>query len=331
MQKILVIQTAFIGDVVLATALLEKLAASLPEARIDMLVRKGNEGLLANNPHLHQVLIWNKKQEKQRNLLRMLRLIRRERYEKVINLQRFFATGLLTAFSGAKETYGFRKNPLSFLFTHAIEHIMDAQHAVHEVDRNNQLVASLVPPGRSLPKLYPSDADFAAVAEFVGQPFITISPTSVWFTKQFPPESWVAFLKALPKHYTVHLLGGPDNLEACEAIRKQVPEASIQTLAGKLSFLQSAALMSKAVMNYVNDSAPLHFASAMNAPVTAVFCSTVPAFGFTPLSENSHIVEIQENLSCRPCGLHGKTACPLGHFRCAYGIQTSQLLECLPV
>jgi ADP-heptose:LPS heptosyltransferase len=45
--------------------------------------------------------------------------------------------------------------------------------------------------------------------------------------------------------------------------------------------------MKDAAMNYVNDSAPMHFASAVNAPVTAVYCSTIPAFGFGPLSDRS--------------------------------------------
>ena len=101
MQKFLVIQTAFIGDVVLATALLEKLHAYFPEAEIDFLVRKGNEALLAGHPWLHQVLVWDKKQNKLSNLRVMGRRIRREKYDKVINVQRFAATGLLTIFSGA--------------------------------------------------------------------------------------------------------------------------------------------------------------------------------------------------------------------------------------
>jgi heptosyltransferase-2 len=83
--------------------------------------------------------------------------------------------------------------------------------------------------------------------------------------------------------------------------------------------------MKGAIMNYVNDSAPLHFASAVNAPVTAVFCSTVPAFGFGPLSDVSFVVETDIPLSCRPCGLHGYKACPLGHFNCSI-IEKEKLL-----
>ena len=92
-------------------------------------------------------------------------------------------------------------------------------------------------------------------------------------------------------------------------------------LSGLLSFLESAALMETAKMNYVNDSAPLHIASAMNAPVTTYFCSTVPSFGFGPLSDNKTIVEVKEKLDCRPCGLHGKKECPEKHFNCGFKIE----------
>jgi len=98
-------------------------------------------------------------------------------------------------------------------------------------------------------------------------------------------------------------------------------------LSGKLTFMQSAALMRDAVMNFVNDSAPQHFASAMNAPVTAIFCSTVPAFGFGPLSDNSAIIETDEKLSCKPCGLHGFKSCPEKHFKCALTIRKEKILE----
>jgi heptosyltransferase-2 len=96
-----------------------------------------------------------------------------------------------------------------------------------------------------------------------------------------------------------------------------------------MSFLQTAALMKDAKMNYVNDSAPLHLASSVNAPVTAIFCSTVPEFGFGPLSDNSYIVETEEDLDCRPCGLHGFAKCPKTHFKCATNIKPQQLLRTL--
>jgi heptosyltransferase-2 len=100
---------------------------------------------------------------------------------------------------------------------------------------------------------------------------------------------------------------------------KKAGSAEVMNLAGKLTLLQSAALMAGAQHNYVNDSGPLHLASATNAPVSAFFCSTIPEFGFGPLSDKASIIEVQ-GLDCRPCGLHGHKSCPKGHFRCGEGL-----------
>lgn len=322
-QRLLIIQTAFIGDVILATSLVEKLRAHFPEATIDFLLRKGNEGLLKNHPHLNEVLIWDKKNGKYRDLLRLLRLIRARRYDKIINLQRFGATGLLTALSQAIETFGFRKNPFSRFFTHRVEHHIAP--GIHEIDRNTELVSSFTNRITFKPRLYPSDTDFDQVKPYQNGPYLCIAPTSVWFTKQYPEEKWIDFLRQIPAHFTVYLLGAPADNPAIERIRQAVENKRVVNLAGKLSLLASAALMEGARMNFVNDSAPLHLASAVNAPTTAVFCSTIPQFGFGPLADDSERIEIEEILECRPCGLHGKKACPLGHFQCAYGIRTEQL------
>jgi ADP-heptose:LPS heptosyltransferase len=327
-KKFLVIQTAFIGDVVLATGIIEKLHVHFPDAQIDFLLRKGNEGLLAGHPFLDQILIWDKKEHKLRNLWRLIKKIRRTKYDKLINVQRFAATGLLTAFSGAKETIGFDKNPLSKMFTRSIPHIVSTEKApLHEIQRNHGLIKHFTDDTPARPRLYPSDEDYQKVQPYKTLQYITISPASVWFTKQYPKEKWMEFLKKVPKTYHIYLLGAASDAALCAYIAQNDP--TITDLSGKLSFLQSAALMRDAHMNYTNDSAPMHFASALNAPVTAVYCSTIPAFGFGPLSDKKFIVEIEQPLDCRPCGLHGYKACPLGHFNCARHIRDQQLVNSL--
>lgn len=329
--KILLIQTAFLGDAILATALVEKLHHHFPDAQIDLLVRKGNEGLFKNHPFLADLLIWDKQRSKYRSLWLVLQTIRARRYDKVINLQRYASTGLLTAFSGAKETIGFDKNPFSRLFTHRVTHRFAP--GVHEVDRNQQLVEFFTDDSPVRPKLYPPKLTFQPV-----RPYACIAPTSVWFTKQFPENQWLDLIRALPKGLTVYLLGGPGDSETCAKIMVGASlvsgldaalSHSVVNLAGQLSPLESAALMAGAVLNFVNDSGPMHLASAVNAPTCAVFCSTVPEFGYGPLADFSRIVEIETPLYCRPCGLHGHKKCPEGHFRCAREIQTKQLLAVL--
>ncbi len=325
MKKILVIQTAFIGDVVLATSLIENLHQQFPEVKIDILVRKGNESLFQSHPFLNQVLVWDKKNNKYQNWLGLLFKIRSRQYDVVLNAQRFAATGAWTAFSKAKIKIGFDKNPFSFLFTHAVVHQF-SEKGQHEIDRNHQLLSSLFVTKVAMPKLYPTASDELAVSSYQQLPYLCIAPASVWFTKQFSIEKWVDLINELPFKGPIYLIGGPGDKLLCDQILQKINRKSVVNLAGRLSFLASAALQKKAVLNYVNDSAPMHFASAVNAPVVAIYCSTLPNFGFGPLSDGSFIVQTNEALACRPCGIHGKKQCPLKHFDCAKTIKMDQLI-----
>ena len=356
----LLIQTAFIGDVILMTALVEYLHHTEPATPVDVLVRRGNEGLLAGHPHVRHVLVWDKKHRKYAALWELLHQIRAMRYGRVVTLQRFASTGFLTAFSRAPERVGFAKNPLSRFFTRRVPHAIG--DGTHEVERNLALLRSkeevrtegrhqpmrneglrssgnssfLIPDSTlsaaSKPRLYPSAADEAAAAAYAAAgPYACMAPTSVWFTKQYPEAKWLELLAALPAGLRVYLLGGPPDVTACERLAAASGRSNVVSLAGKTGLLASAVLMRGAEMNYVNDSAPLHLCSAVGAPVTAIFCSTVPEFGFGPLSPVSFVVQTTEPLACKPCGLHGHGACPLGHFRCAHTIEVGQLLATLPV
>lgn len=327
-KKFLVIQTAFTGDAILSTSVLESLRKHFPDSTIDLLVRKGNDGLFHQHPFIHQLLVWNKQAGKLRDLLRLLRAIRKSKYDHVINLQRYFNSGLLTAFSGAKETVGFDKNPLSFLFTRKVKHIIGDGR--HEIARNHELILHLTGGDAAMPRLYPSSTDRERISEFTNTSFCCIAPGSVWFTKTWPEEKWKELIHL---HHRANpgmsylLLGSPAEKELCERILAGCSRLPVMNLAGKLNLLQSAALMQGAAMNFVNDSAPLHLAGAMNAPVTAIYCSTIPAFGFGPLSRHSIVVETNEALDCRPCGIHGHRSCPKGHFKCAYSIEPANLVS----
>jgi heptosyltransferase-2 len=325
MKKILVIQTAFIGDVVLATSLIENLHQQFPEVKLDILVRKGNESLFQSHPFLNQVLVWDKKNNKYQNWVGLLFKIRSSQYDLVLNAQRFAATGAWTAFSKAKIKIGFDKNPFSFLFTHVVVHQF-SEKGQHEIDRNHQLLSSLFLTKVAMPKLYPTAADELAVSSYQQLPYLCIAPASVWFTKQFSIEKWVDLINEIPFKGPIYLIGGPGDKLLCDQILQKINRKLVVNLAGRLSFLASAALQKKAVLNYVNDSAPMHFASAVNAPVVAVYCSTLPNFGFGPLSDKSFIVQTNEALACRPCGIHGKKQCPLKHFDCAKTIKMDQLI-----
>ena len=318
MNRILIIQTAFLGDVILATPVISELKRLYPTAEIDVLVKKGNESLLKNNPNIHYLVTFDKGVRKFIAIRSLIRQFRARKYDLAINLHRFGSSGLMTVLSGAKLKYGFKKNPFSFLYSKKFDH--STEGGLHEVERNLSLIKEFGAVDKKRPELFPSNQHFKNIEQYVGGNFFCFAPASVWFTKQLPKEKWVELIQHKSKEGKLYLLGGNEDVALCDEIIQTAGISNAFNLAGKLNLLESAALMSKAKRNFVNDSGPLHLASAMNAPVTAFFCSTIPGFGFGPLSDDSIVTETSLKLDCRPCGLHGHKACPKGHFDCGKSI-----------
>ena len=324
LQKILIIQTAFLGDVILATALVEKLYQHYPESELHFLVRKGNEHILEGHPFLSKILVFDKSERKYKNLLRLILEIRNQHYDLVVNVQRFFTTGLITLFSGAKIKAGFDKNPLSRFYTVKAVHDFDGSH---ETERNQKLIVWMTDVEPAMPKLYPSTANYEKVDTLTDKPYLCIAPASVWYTKQFPPQKWTEIIRSLTGKLMIYLLGSGKDANLADQIISSLPGDNIRNLCGQMDILDTAALMKNAVINIVNDSAPMHIASAMNAPVCVIYCSTIPRFGYGPLSDHKYIVEYSGDLYCRPCGIHGRDSCPEGHFKCALEIETAKIIE----
>ncbi len=326
--KFLIIQTAFIGDVVLALSVAQALRIKYPSAEIHFLLRNGNESLLENHPAINKIWMWEKTKNKLSNLFRLIRGLRKHHFDQVINLHRFTSSGLITWRMKAKKKIVFDKNPLSFLFSKKFKHVItqrSGEKYLHEVERNLSLIEEKYSTGLR-PQLYPSPEDFKKIKTTTGdQPYFVIAPSSVWYTKQFPVEKWKELVALLPNEFNVFVIGAKNDFDHCEKISDK--NHRVKNLCGQLSLLQSVALIKDALRTFSNDSAPLHFASAMNAPVSAVFCSTIPEFGFGPLSDDSKIVQTEEDLDCRPCGLHGYEQCPKGHFKCALNISALQIFS----
>lgn len=322
MNNILIIQTAFIGDVILATALVESIAEKHPEAKIDFILRKGNEGILKDHPNLNSVIIWNKGENKYRNLKKMISELRTKEYDLLINLQRFASSGYLSWRAKAKMKVGFKKNPFSFCYKYKSVHKIG--DGTHEIERNQVLLENVGSYSLKKPRLYPSELANQKAVEIRGEAkLIVMAPSSVWFTKQLPKNKWIELIKSQSPETQVVLIGAKADREYLGQIVAESKSDTIRNMAGELDLLESTALIKVADMTHVNDSAPLHLASSVNAAVTAYFCSTIPDFGFGPLSDDNRIVQIKANLDCRPCGLHGKKECPKGHFDCGQKIDVT--------
>lgn len=327
-KTILIIQTAFIGDTILASHFARAVKDQYPHSKIHFFLRKGNEAVIQGLPTIEKTWIWDKQGGKTKNLMKLISELRKINFDMVFNLHRHFNSGLVAAMVKAPVKIGFRQNPMSMFYTNKINHQIPDPRGWHEVQRNLELI-----PGFKIvdnqkiykPELPLQQKNFDKVAPYVSDNYFVIAPASVWFTKAWSEEKYSELTRELTKMGKVLFIGAPSDKELCDRIRQDHPDTL--NLCGALNLLDSAALMKKARRVFVNDSAPLHLASCVNAKTTAIFCSTVPQFGYTPLADDSVVVDVGDSLSCRPCGLHGHTACPLGHFKCSGDITIRNVLQ----
>jgi heptosyltransferase-2 len=328
-KRILIVQTAFLGDVILTTPLIKGLRGLFPDSSISFLLIPETRRLLDNNPHLNEVITYDKRKNGGMGaLLRIVGDIRKRRFDLAVIPHRSFRSALLTCLAGIPERIGFDKSAGSFIFTGKVAYRSD----IHEVERNLSLISHFNPTSiDSSPELFPSadDLSFARKQLFdsgiqEGDKIVAIAPGSVWATKRWLPERFAEVSQLLMnrKGIKVVLLGSEEDRALCDQMVNPLKEKPVN-LAGRTDILQTAALISLCSVVFSNDSAPVHLASAMKKPVVVIFGSTIPEFGFAPYKV-PHLI-IQRKLSCRPCGIHGKRKCPEKHFKCMKEISAEEV------
>jgi heptosyltransferase-2 len=325
-QRVLFIQTAFIGDAVLLSSAIRAWKQHRPQDNCEVCVRAGNETLFAHHPDVEAVHFWAKSSPgRNRRLLALARSLRQRRFDVVFNVHRHLSSGILTAATGARTRIGYATHPLGLAFTHRVPHtIGDGRHEVARMlDLLHAADPTLSTESPPRPALTPGPDDLTQAEQCLAgtphatTPFVALAPASQWFTKQWPAARWRDLTTRLSHAgIPVVLLGGPSDASLLAECAADAPD-DLVLQAATLPLMASYALISRAAVVMSNDSAPLHFASGANVPTVALFCSTVPAFGFGPLAAQQVILQTETPLKCRPCGLHGHKTCPEGHFQCA--------------
>lgn len=328
-ERILVVQTAFIGDVILATPLAEAINAMFPGCRCDYVVIPAASNLLEQNPKVNTVWRYDKRgrQRGMSALWRFARSLRQQDYDVALVPHRSLRSAALVRLAGIPRRIGFDRSTGSFLFSEIVKY-----RQVHEIERNLELLARLgeIPSGVT-PRVYWNREDEQAVADCLAglagaDRLYAIAPGSVWPTKRWLPERFAELAKALnaTRQSAVILIGGSGDRELCEEIRCATGERCVNT-AGQLTLRQSAALLSKCRLLISNDSAPTHLGIASGCQVLTIFGPTVPRFGFYPYGEDNGVVELK--LPCRPCTTHGSRHCPLGTHACMRELSVAMVLK----
>lgn len=308
-QKILVIKLRAIGDVLLSTVVLADLHAAYPAAQIDMLTERLSGDVLAGNPELSSVIVFDAKRESSFSLLRR---IRRRRYDLVIDLFGNPRSALIALGSGAGVRVGYRFGWRRWCYTNVIE---PRGGEVHNTEFNLDALRALGIPIRSRTVTFPIDADADGRAErffresgLDGRFVVALNPGGGWSSKRWGARQYAALGEMLAGEWNaeVVVLWGPGEREEAEAIRSAMPRSC--HLIPPSSLKELAAILRRCSLLVTNDSGPMHIAAAIGMPVVALFGPTRPELQ-GPF-DTPHVIVQNHRLLCLGCNL---TICPIGN------------------
>lgn len=322
--RILIIHTAFIGDIVLSTPLIAKLRECYPKSEITYLTTPVGASILRNNPNINYIIEYDKRGEHKgiKGLWAIGKKLKMESYNMVITPHRYARSSILTLLTGAPIRRGYDIANLSFFYNEKIKY----DKSKHEVEK----LLNFVPKNEDKEykiQLYPGTLEKETVDEMlknVDKNMIVVAVGSKWNTKRWPLEYFNELLQWLDKDEksTIVLVGGNEEKNYDVYLGENIID-----LRGKTTLLELAEVIKRAKLVITNDSSPIHIASAFeDTKIFAIFGPTVKELGFFPWSKNSKVFQ-REELKCRPCSLHGGDKCPKQHFKCMMEILPTDIYQ----
>ena len=325
-KSIAVIQTAFIGDLVLALPMATAIKRAAPDCRLTFVTTPISAQIATACSDIDNVLSYDKRGlEKGYSGIKAM-AEKLKGCDLVISPHRSLRSTIIAKKSGAKTTVGFNTGSLSVLFSKRAKY----NPKIHEIERNLKLLENF--------EDYEYDKDICARLTFnettiaeaehkvedISGPYVVLAPGSVWATKRWKGEYFAELAKMIEsKGLQVVIIGGKEDINIAEQI---TTSTKAHSLAGKTSILESIYIISKAKAIVTNDSSPIHFAGLVSCPTIAIFGATIPEFGFAPRGKKDKAIGV-ENMKCRPCGIHGGRKCPIGTHDCMKKITPEQVFS----
>ncbi len=298
-MKILIIHTAFIGDIVLSTPLIQKLKDLYPKSEIDYLTLPTNQSVLYNNPNLNEIILYDKKGKDKgiKGFLKVLKILKQKKYDYAVIPHRFIKSILLAKLAKIPNIVGFDVATGSFLLNKKVHYDMKK----HEVERLLDLVGYK---GEQIPiRIYPAKENFTKINKILehhgyfgneGQKLILVAPGSQRAEKMWPIEKYREVIERLKKNknYFIGITGSKDE----KKLSLNFPnDKNVIDFRGEINLVEFGALISKADIVVGNDSSPIHIASGFEKPfVIGIFGPGKRDLGFFPYTEKSNVIEDNE-------------------------------------
>lgn len=324
----LVIQTAFLGDLILSIPTLKKIKEIFPQDKLVVVCKQGLGEFLITEKIVDTVIEVEKSNSKSYKVA--LAKIKKIEIKNIFCLHRSVRSLLFVSKIKAEKKIGFFSFFGYWIFDETVPFVKEYPEVIRQfrilqtVDKKtfevinsknySYLNNSNLPP-------VPDFFSFSHKSENKDQSNkIAIFPGSVWATKKWTKSGYTQLCQLLIKDgYEVDLMGGPSEKLLCEEIAKMVNGVKVK--AGSLSIAETIAELAGYALVISNDSAPIHMAAYNSRPVLTIFGPTTLSQGFRPWSDKAAVVE-NNSLKCRPCGPHGHNECPLGHHNCMKYIES---------
>ena len=310
-NKILIIKPAAIGDVLLATPAAENVRYNFPDAEINFLTQKYCKEILNGNPFINRILTYDLSLD---GGWFIIRKIRKQRYDLVIDLFGNPRTALITFFSRAKYKVGFKFRQRKYAYNIKLD---SRGGEIHNVEFNLDALRALGLDVKStLPKFYINRVHSEYADRFFsdngleGKTVIGINPCGTWPTKVWYLEKFAELIRKFGNDYRFLIFWGYEE-ERLQAQKLREMTGSNVVLIPKADLKYTGALMKKCKVFLTNDTGPMHIASALGVNVAAIFGPTNSHLQ-GPLNENSIVIK-NEQLSCLGCNLTRIKDCPFQH------------------
>jgi heptosyltransferase-2 len=351
--KVLILQTAFLGDLLLSIPLVKRIRKRFPNHLITLVCRNGCGDIFRELSLVDQVFEVNKScKPEYRQLIQDLK---KQNYDYIFSPHYSFRTNWIVRGLKANFKVGFENFWNKFFLTHKIKRNLNLPDALRQLqliapfdkevslgieeylDKRMQIqtldLNHLNPSQNRIP--VPSFANMCLKSELSKHPqyeeilkayqntqhAVFLAPGSVWNTKKWTEEG---YRKVAQSYSNVVLIGSPQERDLCDRICSGMK--NVQNIAGRPSLFELFVILTKARLVICTDSGAMHMASVAGASTVAIFGPTVLEIGYQPWQDRALVVE-NKNLNCRPCGKHGPQKCPLGHHNCMKSISAEQVIS----
>ena len=317
------------GDIFLTTPIISTLRKNYPDAVIDFYTKSQYTQVMEDNPDLSSVYSWE--YEKQSSLNLLFSKVSNRSYDHIFDLQNNWRSRQLSSRLYGKKHRVNKERIRRRLLVYFKWNTLRKRHVI---DRYYALISDIcnIPLKRKID--HSSDENPTILhlnnIAFHRGTYLVWAIGAKQFTKRLPNSTVAETLRSIPEKKIV-LIGDHTDSENAKKIKASLGNDGMHVIdfTGKTTYQESTQLIQHAGLILTNDSIMMHVAAASGNPMISFWGSTVPEFGFAPLSDKSTIISAPQKFSCRPCHTSGRSSCPKKHFGCMTTIEPPTIVAAI--